>query len=129
MQRALFRLRLRLVEKGVFRYRPQAALPTLSAAALAGALPLMLAGCSKEPKQPSAPLAPSPAATNVSEAAPAGPDLAELNRQLRRWIVSNRRPPKSFEDFAANTTYQIPPPPPGKKYVIDPKMHLLLVNR
>ena len=128
MQSVLFCLRLRLVGKGIVRYRLQAALPTLSAAALAGALPLMLAGCSKEPKQPSALLAPPRAVTNVSEAAPEGPNLAELNRQLRRWIVSNRRPPKSFEDFAANTTYQIPPPPPGKKYAIDRKMHVLLVN-
>jgi hypothetical protein len=120
---------LRIVKRAIVRYRPQAAaLTKWSAAALACALTLMLAGCSKGAKQPPAP-PPTPAATNVSEAAPAGPDLAELNRQLRRWIVGNRRPPKNFEDFAANTTYQISPPPPGKKYVIDPKMHVLLVNR
>ena len=122
---------LRIVKRAIVRYRPQAAaLTKWSAAALACALTLMLAGCSKGAKQPPAPPPPpTPAATTVSEAAPAEPDLGELNRQLRRWLVANRRPPKNFEDFAANTTPQIPPPPPGKKYVIDPKMHVLLVKR
>jgi hypothetical protein len=119
------------VKRAIVRYRSKAAaLLNLSAAALACALTLMLAGCSKEAKQqPAPPPPPSPAATNVSETAPAEPDLAELNRQLRRWILAHRRPPKNFEDFAANTTYQIPLPPTGKKYVIDPKMHVLLVKR
>ncbi len=59
----------------------------------------------------------------------AGPDLGELNRGMIRWIVANRRRPNNFEDFAATANMTIPPPPPGKKYVIDDTMHIQLVNR
>ena len=57
------------------------------------------------------------------------PDLAELDRSLLRWIMSNRRPPKNFEDFAATAGVPIPPPPPGKKYIIASDMHIKLVNQ
>jgi len=59
----------------------------------------------------------------------AGPDLGELNRGMIRWIVANRRRPNNFEDFAATANMVIPPPPTGKKYVIDSTMHIQLVNR
>ena len=57
------------------------------------------------------------------------PDLKELNRSLLRWILGNRRRPKSFEDFAATAGIMIPPPPAGKKYVIAKDMHIQLVDR
>ncbi len=57
------------------------------------------------------------------------PDLQDVNRQLRRWILKNQRPPENFEDFAATAGMQIPPPPAGKKYAIDKHMHVVLVNR
>lgn len=61
--------------------------------------------------------------------APAEPDLKELNRSLLRWILSNRRRPQNFEDFAATANVTIPPPPAGKKYVLGKDMHVLLVDR
>jgi hypothetical protein len=59
----------------------------------------------------------------------AGPDLAELNRGLIRWIVRNRRAPGSFEEFSSSSGVSIPPPPAGKKYVIGQNMHIQLVNQ
>jgi hypothetical protein len=56
-------------------------------------------------------------------------DLEQLSRELRKWIVRNRRPPKSFEEFAASANVQIPQPPPGKKYAVSKTMHVVLVNR
>jgi hypothetical protein len=58
-----------------------------------------------------------------------GPDLSELNRGLKRWILGNRRRPKNFEDFAATAGIAIPPPPAGKQYIIGSDMHIQLVNR
>jgi len=52
-----------------------------------------------------------------------------LDRELRKWILRNRRPPKNFEDFAATSGVEIPPPPGGKKYVVDKTMHVVLANR
>jgi len=43
--------------------------------------------------------------------------------------VRNRRPPKNFEDFAATSGVEIPPPPDGKRYAIDKTMHIILVKR
>jgi hypothetical protein len=56
------------------------------------------------------------------------PDLHQLDQAMLRWIVGNRRSPSSFQEFAASAGVAIPPPPPGKKYAIEPSMHIILVN-
>lgn len=48
-----------------------------------------------------------------------GADLKQLNHAYIAWIIQNRRRPKSFDEFVALSGIQIPPPPAGKKYVID----------
>jgi hypothetical protein len=48
-----------------------------------------------------------------------GADLKQLNHAYIGWIVQNRRRPKSFEEYVAVSGVQIPPPPAGKKYIID----------
>jgi len=53
----------------------------------------------------------------------------DLNRELRKWILKNRRPPKNFDDFAGSSGVEVPPPPDGKKYAIDKTMHVILVKR
>ena len=103
---------------------------------------VLLAACGKK-KEPS--VAPAQAPETVqsegqppattagnqpaAEVAPTEPDLEQLTRELRKWIVRNQRPPKSFEDFSATANIQIPTPPPGKKYAIDKQMHVVLVKR
>ena len=90
---------------------------------------LAVAGCGKEDKPAS--VTPATQPTNIAAApvADPGPDLGQITRDLRRWILRNQRPPKNFEDFASSANVQIPPPPPGKKYAIDKQMHVILVNR
>jgi hypothetical protein len=100
-------------------------------------------GCSKsnsatnQAASPTAEVAQAQSSTEnaVAGPAPAAPapqptaDPLDLNRELRKWILRNRRPPKNFEDFAATSGVEIPPPPAGKKYVVDKSMHVVLANR
>ena len=99
---------------------------------------LWLSGCKKA--DTSAPSTPPQASadTNAPEtpyqavqSSPPGRDPNDdeplnLNREVRRWVLRYRRLPKNFEDFAANSGLQIPPPPAGKKYVLDKKYHVIL---
>lgn len=56
------------------------------------------------------------------------PDLHQLDQAMLRWIIGNRRAPSSFQEFASSAGVAIPPPPPGKKYALEPSMHIILVN-
>jgi hypothetical protein len=106
-----------------------------------------LMGCGKKPAPASSTPTPAPTDQAAAQSSPGAapsqpmhpsasgvqsngePDLAELNRTLIHWIVRNRRGPSSFQDFASTAGVQIPPPPPGKKYVIGQNMHIQLVNQ
>ena len=55
--------------------------------------------------------------------------LAQLTRELRKWIVRHQRPPQSFEEFAASASAQIPAPPAGKKFALSKQMRVIVVNR
>lgn len=105
----------------------------------------VLAGCSKS-KPPTAQAPPPVADTNIAAAvmpgAPVstpppvviapnpdgGVDLKALNHAYIGWIVQTRRAPKSFEDYVAMSGAKVPPPPPGKKYVIDHNGFINLAN-
>ena len=71
---------------------------------------------------------PQPALT-AANATNAAPDLRPLNQALIGWIMQNRRHPATFEEFAASADIQIPPPPPGKKYIFNGRGLISLVNR
>jgi len=45
-------------------------------------------------------------------------NLEQLSLALRKYIAGSHRLPKDFEDFLAKSGVQPPPPPMGKKYVI-----------
>jgi type IV secretory pathway VirB10-like protein len=74
-------------------------------------------------------LAPQPTdATNAESQASPEADLAQLTKQLHRWVALRERIPKSFDEFAATCPIKIAPPPAGKKYAIT-RGKVVLVNR
>ena len=110
---------------------------------------VLSAGCGKKSAPPVSNT--SPAQTNQeavsSQPAPAAPgsaensqpavvanpannaaDLKQLNRALVQWIIRNHQSPKNFEDFVARAQIQVAPPPAGKKYIIDKRGFVALVD-
>jgi len=55
--------------------------------------------------------------------------LAQLTREVRKWIVRHQRPPQNFEEFAASAPVTIPPAPTGKKFALSKQMRVIVVNR
>ena len=58
-----------------------------------------------------------------------GVDLAQLTRDLKRWIISSKERPASFEEYVTKSNAKIPPPPSGKKFAISKEMRVILVDR
>jgi hypothetical protein len=102
-------------------------------------LALFVAGCGKSKPAPvqvstppptientnpaptTTPMAATPVPTQaVIPASPdGGADLKQLNHIYVGWVLQNRRRPQSFDEFVKLSGIQVPPPPAGKKYVID----------
>jgi hypothetical protein len=59
----------------------------------------------------------------------AGVDLAALTRDLKRWIVSTKERPGTFEEYVAKAKVSVPPAPAGKKFAISKEMRIVLVDR
>jgi hypothetical protein len=72
-----------------------------------------------------APVVTSPGLTNVNMAV----DFTKLNSAIRGWRFEHGRMPTNFDEFAATCGFYIPPPPPGKKYDFDNRLHARLINR
>jgi hypothetical protein len=45
-------------------------------------------------------------------------NLNQLSHALRKYVAGSRSVPKDFDDFIKKSGVQPPPPPAGKKYVI-----------
>ena len=73
--------------------------------------------------QPPAAVQPAPQAASAPAVVAASPDggadLKQLNHAYIGWVLQNRRRPQSFEEFVSLSGIKVPPPPAGKKYVID----------
>jgi hypothetical protein len=67
---------------------------------------------------PGAPVS-TPPPVEIATNPDGGVDLKALNHAYTGWIVQTRRAPSSFEDYVAQSGVKVPPPPPGKRYVID----------
>ena len=93
-----------------------------------GSALVVLPGCSKnETATPSQGMATQ--GTPIVVDTNSGVDLAEINRELKRWMVANQKVPSSFEDFVAKSKVTIPPAPVGKKYVLSKEMRVMLMDR
>jgi len=105
-------------------------LSTIWAASILTAV-LLASGCSRKSSETANSPANTQAAAEAAPAVQAGgqADMAELDRVARVWMFRNHRRPTSWEDFAANAGVQIPPPPPGKKYVLSKDMRITLVDQ
>lgn len=65
----------------------------------------------------------------VPAAPEGGADLRQLNQVYFRWIVQTHQRAKNFEDFVARSGVNVPPPPQGKKYLIDHAGFIAMQNQ
>jgi hypothetical protein len=113
--------------------------------ALIGAAFLLVAGCSKPNNPPAAPPPSSDATNTPAASAAAAPityapttgatsandtqtQLQTLNKAMIGWMIKNHRHPQNFAEFANSTDVQIPAPPPGKKYTLNQRGFITLVD-
>jgi hypothetical protein len=71
----------------------------------------------------------TPAPVVVAASPDGGVDLKQLNHAYVGWIVQTRRSPGTFEEYVAMSGVKVPPPPPGKKFVIDQNGFINLANK
>ncbi len=69
------------------------------------------------------------AAPPLATAPGGGADLKDLNHAYIHWVVQTHRRAKTFEEFVAGSGISVPPPPAGKKYVIDQAGFIAVVNQ
>ena len=116
--------------------------------AIVAGISMLLAGCSKAKAPSNVANTPPPAQSTNPEPAAAAPDNPQLpptavadtttngqpdfrglNRQFISYEVQNRCHFKTIEEYAAAANVQFPPPPAGKKYALDKKGYIALVDR
>jgi hypothetical protein len=73
----------------------------------------------------------APAAANTQQVTAANPDIPKpemqaMNRALLDWERANKRRPKTFQEFASSTDFQVPTPPPGKKFAFNARGFIVL---
>jgi hypothetical protein len=71
---------------------------------------------------------PSAQAKDANATAPTA-DLNQLSIKLAGWMIANGGGPKNFDDWIARSHIQVPPPPAGKKYAINRKGDVVLLNK
>jgi hypothetical protein len=80
------------------------------------------------PPTPSPQITANPQPVTVTNQDIPKPEMQAMNRALLVWMRTNHRRPKTFEDFASSTDFQIPAPPLGKKYAFNERGFVVLVN-
>ena len=69
------------------------------------------------------------AGTTIPENRDVNVTLQELTRALREHVIRTRTVPKNFEEFVAASQIRFPPPPGGKKYVIQGQAVVLVDSK
>jgi hypothetical protein len=72
---------------------------------------------------------PVSAPVTIAAAPDGGADLRDLNHAYIGWIVQTHQRVKTFEEFVALSGTKVPPPPAGKKYVIDHAGFIAIQNQ
>jgi hypothetical protein len=113
--------------------------------ALIWAVLLLAAGCGKSNHVPTTPLPSSdvtntPATSSIATAINYAPatgatnagdtqlQVQTLNKSLLGWMIQNHRHPQNFAEFARTANIQIPEPPAGKKYTLNQRGFINLVD-
>jgi len=99
-----------------------------AAANAAQADPSAAATAAAPPSRGPGAVAAPPKAAVIPDSGDVNATLNQLTLELRRYVVGTRSVPKDFEEFAAKSRVQAPPPPPGKKYAIKGQA-VILVKR
>ena len=104
--------------------------------AIVAGMAVLVMGCSKAKSPPGEVSVPAAtASTNTASAASANPntngqpDLRTLNRQFILYEMQNHAHFATLEEYMAAANVQFPPPPTGKKYAIDKRGYIVLVNQ
>ena len=99
-------------------------------------MPLFLLGCSDHtnPANPSPAVpagAPAPAAPGeTAKATDIGATLATLTQAVRKYAIEHKRVPAALDEVvAAGYITELPPAPPGQKFVINPKAVQVILMR
>ncbi len=59
-----------------------------------------------------------------------GPLLQTMTQAVRQYAMEQQRVPKSLQEVAdAGRLASVPEPPPGKKFMIDKKLNVVLVDK
>jgi len=77
------------------------------------------------PNQPGPPRADPAAAAKLDVSVPV---LVQLNRAILRYRMQSNHNPGSVEEASAVTGIQLPPPPSGKKYILNRKGFVVLTD-
>src|SRR5947209_13161814 len=89
--------------------------------------PLSVSEAPPSPRGPG-PMPPAPASTVVVSDGGINATLEQLSLELRKYVVRTRSVPRTYEEFIAKSHVHAPPPPEGKKYVIE-NQAIVLVRR
>jgi hypothetical protein len=98
--------------------KQQPAASANAATSMAQAAPSAVADSAPPSPREPGPMAPPPTAVVVPDSGDVNATLNQLSLELRCYVVRTRSAPKNFDEFAAKSHLQAPPPPPGKKYAI-----------
>lgn len=115
---------------GWFRLRAMRTPSLKQIRCLAGLIAVLgLLGCGKTAPPPdgigiATQGAPPPAAEQYE-----GIDLAQLTRDLKRWVIATKERPANFEDYVAKSKATVPAAPAGKKFAISKEMRVILVDQ
>jgi len=95
-------------------------------------IPLLLSGCSQKAESPGAVAAPAVStAPGVQGEADLSAVLHDLTQAVRKYSIERRQKPKTFNEVvAAGYVRNLPEPPRGQRFEIDPKtMQVVLVKQ
>jgi hypothetical protein len=130
-----------------FQTSPNSLLVGLTPIVVILAASFLFVGCGKKPATPppaktvqtlptpgsqkNAASSPASTSSGKADAGNVAPNLVEMSDALNMWVATHSHMPTNFAEFAddPNLSIQIPPPPPGKKYAIDGRRRVILVNR